>query len=75
MFTSPVALSVMYGQLVVKTQGRVLAKRVKIFVTVEGKVSVLSVTDKQYGDIVNFWGKKEKNKKAISGPVQLEIIW
>jgi CRISPR-associated protein Cas2 len=46
-----------------------------MFVPVEGKVCFLSVTDKQYGDIVNFWGKKEKNKKAISGPVQLEIIW
>ena len=54
---------------------RVHAKRVKLFVPNEGKVSVLSVTDKQYGDIVNYWGQKEKDKKVLPGPVQLEIIW
>ena len=54
---------------------KVHAKRVKLFVPDEGKVSVLSVTDKQYGDIVNYWGTKEKDKKVISEPVQLEIIW
>ena len=36
---------------------------------------MLSVTDKQYGDIVNYWGTKEKDKKVITEPVQLEIIW
>ena len=50
-------------------------KRVKLFVPDEGKVSILSVTDKQYGDIVNYWGKKEKENKIITEPVQLEIIW
>ena len=54
---------------------RVHAKRVNYFVPDEGKVSVLSVTDKQYGDIINYWGKKEKDKKVITEPVQLEIIW
>ena len=54
---------------------KVHIKRVKLFAPDIGRVSILSVTDKQYGDIVNFWGKKEKNKKATSGPVQLEIIW
>lgn len=37
-------------------------KRVKSIVPNTGMVSILSVTDKQYGDIVNFWGK-EKEKK------------
>ena len=27
-----------------------------------GMVSILSVTDKQYGDIVNFWGKEREKK-------------
>lgn len=54
---------------------RMHAKRVKQFVPNEGKVSVLSVTDKQYGDIINYWGKKEKEKNIITEPIQLEIIW
>ena len=54
---------------------KVHTKRVKLFVPDEGKVSILSVTDKQYGDIVNYWGKKEKENKIITEPVQLEIIW
>jgi len=55
---------------------KVHINRVKTFVPAVGRVSVLSVTDKQYGDIVNYWGSKEKEKKKIlSEPVQLEIIW
>lgn len=48
-------------------------KRVKSFVPETGMVSVLSVTDKQYGDIVNFWGK-EKTKKTPTNPLQLEFF-
>ena len=54
---------------------KVHIKRVKLFVPDSGRVSILSVTDKQYGDIVNYWGKKEKDKKILTEPVQLEIIW
>lgn len=36
-------------------------------------VSMLSVTDKQYGDIINFWGK-EKEKKVPTDPLQLEFF-
>ena len=36
-------------------------------------ISILSVTDKQYGDIINFWGK-EKKKKIVAGPLQLELF-
>ena len=36
-------------------------------------VSMLSVTDKQYGDIVNFWGKENK-KKVPTEPLQLEFF-
>lgn len=46
-------------------------KRVKSLLPEAGKVSLLSVTDKQYGDIYNFWGKpksinKSKYRKKLS---------
>ena len=46
-------------------------KRVKSLLPETGKVSLLSVTDKQYGDIYNFWGKpksinKSKYRKKLS---------
>lgn len=55
-------------------------KRVKMLLPDVGKVSVLSVTDKQYGDIYNFWGKPKNmttsriTKKEISAPIQLEFF-
>ena len=55
-------------------------KRVKSFLPETGKVSLLSVTDKQYGDIYNFWGrpksinKSKISKKVISEPIQLEFF-
>lgn len=54
---------------------KVHIKRVKQFVPEVGRVSMLGVTDKQYSEIENFWGAKEKKKNVFSGPVQLEIIW
>lgn len=48
-------------------------KRVKSIVPETGMVSILSVTDKQYGDIVNYWGK-EKKKKVPTEPLQLEFF-
>ena len=48
------------------------AKRVKAFVPETGMVSILSVTDKQYSDIVNIWGKKKK--KVPTEPLQLEFF-
>ena len=47
-------------------------KRVKSIVPETGMVSMLSVTDKQYGDIVNFWGKEKK--KVPTEPLQLEFF-
>lgn len=55
-------------------------KRIKSILPESGKVSLLSVTDKQYGDIFNFWGKpKSINKskitqKVIGEPILLEIF-
>jgi len=40
----------------------------------------LSVTDKQFGDIYNFWGKPKNanqskiHNKVISEPIQLEFF-
>src|ERR1035437_10253625 len=35
-------------------------KRVEPILPPEGNVSILRITDKQYGNIVNFWGKTAK---------------
>ena len=48
-------------------------KRIKAFVPETGMVSILCVTDKQYGDIVNYWGKEKKKKKPTE-PLQLEFF-
>ncbi len=47
-------------------------KRVKSFVPVKGQVSILAVTDKQYGDIINYWGRS--SKPLPEGPKQLELF-
>ncbi len=55
-------------------------RRVKALLPESGKVSILAVTDKQYGEIYNFWGasrtmKKGQNpKNAPKGPIQLELF-
>ena len=55
-------------------------KRVKAFLPETGKVSLLSVTDKQYGDMYNFWGvpkscnKSKIKNKVIGQPIQLELF-
>lgn|SRR5574344_470876 len=54
-------------------------KRVKNFIPQFGKVSMLNVTDKQYGDIYNFIGgttAKAKNNKNLvrQQPIQLEFF-
>ena len=47
-------------------------RRVKAFVPETGMVSILCVTDKQYGNIVNFMGKEKK--KVPTEPLQLEFF-
>ena len=55
-------------------------KRIKSLLPETGKVSILCVTDKQYGDIYNFWGKPQSIKRSkiirknISEPIQLEFF-
>ena len=55
-----------------ESQG-VHVRRVKSFLPETGMVSILSVTDRQYGSIMNFWGKEKKNKLNPE-PLQLEIF-
>jgi CRISPR-associated protein Cas2 len=47
-------------------------KRIKFILPPLGKVSILRITDKQFGNIMNFWGKTEKPKPPP--PLQLELF-
>ncbi|MDD3859955.1 MAG: CRISPR-associated endonuclease Cas2 [Bacteroidales bacterium] len=47
-------------------------KRVQKFLPEYGQVSLLKITDKQYGDMINYWGKKQIVQK--NQPVQLELF-
>ena len=55
-----------------KESATVHVKRIKSFIPEKGQVSILQVTDKQYGDIMNFWGKK--SDPLPEGPKQLELF-
>lgn len=47
-------------------------KRIKFLLPPSGKVSVLRITDKQFGNIMNFWGRVEEAKEPP--PLQLELF-
>lgn len=47
-------------------------KRVKQLVPSKGQVSIMRITDKQYGNIINFWG--EKTTPLPPTPTQLEFF-
>lgn len=47
-------------------------KRVQKTVPEKGQISILRVTDKQYGNIVNYWGNQEK--ALAPAPQQLELF-
>lgn len=47
-------------------------KRIRSFTPEKGKVSILSITDKQYSGIINIWGAIEK--KSRPQPMQLEFF-
>lgn len=51
---------------------QVHVKRVRSFIPPKGHVTILSITDKQYSNIVNIWGEVEK--KARPTPLQLEFF-
>ncbi len=47
-------------------------KRIKNLIPAAGHVSILQVTDKQYGDILNVWGKR--SQPLGKAPAQLELF-
>lgn len=47
-------------------------KRIKKLLPPLGKVSVLRITDKQFGNIMNYWGKVKQDN--IKTPTQLELF-
>lgn len=47
-------------------------RRVKSLLPPKGHVSILRITDKQYGNIMNYWGIHRKKLKK--SPQQLEIF-
>lgn len=47
-------------------------KRVKSLTPQKGTVSILTITDKQYSNIINIWGEIEKKTSPI--PMQLEFF-
>ena len=52
--------------------GEVHIGRIKKLIPSEGHVSILSITDKQFGNIINYWGA---STKAMSDtPKQLELF-
>lgn len=55
-----------------RESAKVHIKRVKSFVPTKGQVSILAVTDKQYGEIKNFWGARRR--QMDKAPPQLELF-
>ena len=47
-------------------------KRVKSFMPRKGRLSIITITDKQYSGIINIWGEIEQ--KVQKRPVQLEFF-
>lgn len=47
-------------------------KRINSYLPENGKVGVLYITDKQFGEMQVYYGKKEEKKRPI--PVQLELF-
>ena len=47
-------------------------KRIKIFLPPDGEVRIVTITDKQFGRMLTFWGKMRKTSPAA--PKQLELF-
>lgn len=55
-----------------RENAEVHVKRVKSMLPPKGLVSIIGITDRQFGDIKHFWGKKRK--KSEPQPQQLEMF-
>lgn len=47
-------------------------RRIKTVLPIEGKISIMRITDKQYGNIMNYWGKSIQQNEPT--PLQLELF-
>ncbi|MFN0033137.1 MAG: CRISPR-associated endonuclease Cas2 [Flavobacteriales bacterium] len=47
-------------------------RRIRAFIPPKGHVSILRITDKQYGNIINFWGGSRDDLPGT--PQQLELF-
>lgn len=47
-------------------------KRVHGWIPEHGKIGILTITDKQFGDMEIFYGRKAKTEKPV--PLQLELF-
>ncbi|NCE73154.1 CRISPR-associated endonuclease Cas2 [Odoribacter sp. Z80] len=55
-----------------KESAEVHTSRIRNNIPDKGQVSILSVTDKQYGEILNYWGSQSKSLGET--PKQLELF-
>jgi CRISPR-associated protein Cas2 len=55
-----------------RENAKVHEKRIQKFLPSKGKVSIMTITDKQFGMIKSFMGVKKKEKK--SNVIQLELF-
>jgi CRISPR-associated protein Cas2 len=55
-----------------KESAEVHVARIEKLIPDKGHVNIATITDKQYGNIINFWGKKDSGMEK--GPAQLEIF-
>lgn len=55
-----------------RESAQVHVKRVKAMLPASGQISVVQITDKQYGQILNYWGKSAK--ELTKPPSQLELF-
>jgi CRISPR-associated protein Cas2 len=55
-----------------KESADVHVKRVEKMIPPKGQVSILTITDKQYSKIINFWGAK--SDPLPGAPKQLELF-
>lgn len=47
-------------------------KRVRNIAPAKGHITIITITDKQYSNIINIWGAIEEKKRSV--PLQLELF-
>lgn len=57
-----------------KEKADVHIRRVKEMFPKKGHVSILQITDKQYGNIMNLWGDYRNDRDLKNSPKQLEFF-